>query len=590
MCGIFGYVGNRSLGKTLTNGLKRLEYRGYDSAGIAVAGSSIKVLKGVGKVDEIAKALGFERLNGVVGIAHTRWATHGGVTETNAHPHVSCDAKVAVVHNGIIENYEELKEFLQQRGHTFVSETDTEVIPHLIEEFYNETKDAKQAVLKAAKALEGSFAFLAIFEDAPDRIFAVRYKSPLVVGVGDGENFVASDVPAFLEYTRKAIFLEDMEMAVITKNKVEVYDVASGQLKRKEPLVVPWSIQQAEKGGYEHFMIKEILEQKETLPKVLGQRRKVEEVAKIISESEKVFVVAAGTSYHAGLAFSYWLRQSGFVALPVIASEFESFLKLVDESSVVVAISQSGETADVLEAVRASKQRGAKIASIVNVVGSSLMRESDISLTINSGPEICVVATKSYTSQLALLYLLSKALEGSYDEGKKYVLEVASKLKKLLDDEKLNVKTVSLAKKLIEKEHVFLLGKYLGYVTALEGSLKIKEVSYVHAEGFAAGELKHGTLALIEQGTPCIALLTGKGKRDVLSNLMEVKARGAFTVSVCNDECSSDFVLKVPESSSVDLQLVLDIVPLQLLAYHMARLKGLDVDKPRNLAKSVTVK
>ncbi|RLG46048.1 MAG: glutamine--fructose-6-phosphate transaminase (isomerizing) [Thermoproteota archaeon] len=590
MCGIFGYIGFRKLGPIILEGLKRLEYRGYDSAGVAFISSGLQVMKDAGKIDEISRKFNFSGINGKLAISHTRWATHGAVTQTNAHPHISCNGRIAVVHNGIIENYIDLKRELISLGHKFRSETDTEVIPHLIEEFYRKTGDPLKAIFMAVSKLDGSFAFLAIFEDHPDRIFAVRYKSPLVIGLGDGENFVASDVPAFLKYTKKVIFLDDMEVAVISRNSVEVFNSLTREKVDKEIYTVPWSVEDAERGGYPHFMMKEIMEQRFTITRVLGQDDRIREASQLIKDAQKVFLVAAGTSYHACLASSYWFAEiAGVNARAVLASEFPSISKLVDDKSLVIAVSQSGETADVLESVRMAKKRGSKILGIVNVVGSSLMRISDAFLTINAGPEICVLATKSYTSQLAILYLLVNDLVGRLENAKEEIKRAETLVAHMLESEALLKDIRRIAKDLSASEHIFLIGRGISYATSLEGALKIKEVSYIHAEGFAGGELKHGTLALIEEGTPCIAIVPEDETKDqTLGNAMEIKARGGYIIGLSNEEhVVFDELIRTPSETS--LSPIVMTIPLQLLAYYLALERGCNVDQPRNLAKSVTV-
>jgi len=590
MCGIFGYTGFRRLGPIILEGLKRLEYRGYDSAGVAFISSGLQVMKDAGKIDEISRKFNFSGIDGKLAISHTRWATHGAVTQTNAHPHISCNGRIAVVHNGIIENYIDLKRELISLGHKFRSETDTEVIPHLIEEFYRKTGDPLKAIFMAVSKLDGSFAFLAIFEDHPDRIFAVRYKSPLVIGLGDGENFVASDVPAFLKYTKKVIFLDDMEVAVISRDSVEVFNSLTREKVDKEIYIVPWSVEDAERGGYPHFMMKEIMEQRFTITRVLGQDDRIREASQLIKDAQKVFLVAAGTSYHACLASSYWFAEiAGVNARAVLASEFPSISKLVDDKSLVIAVSQSGETADVLESVRMAKKRGSKILGIVNVVGSSLMRISDAFLTINAGPEICVLATKSYTSQLAILYLLVNDLVGRLENAKEEIKRAETLVAHMLESEALLKDIRRIAKDLSASEHIFLIGRGISYATSLEGALKIKEVSYIHAEGFAGGELKHGTLALIEEGTPCIAIVPEDETKDqTLGNAMEIKARGGYIIGLSNEEhVVFDELIRTPSETS--LSPIVMIIPLQLLAYYLALERGCNVDQPRNLAKSVTV-
>ncbi len=590
MCGIFGYIGFRKLGPIILEGLKRLEYRGYDSVGVAFISSGLHIIKDAGKIDEISRKFNLAGIEGRLGISHTRWATHGAVTRANAHPHISCNGKIAVVHNGIIENYIDLKNELISLSHKFRSETDTEVIPHLIEEFYKKTGDPLEAVFRAVSRLEGSFAFLIIFEDHPDKIFAVRYKSPLVIGLGSGENFVASDVPAFLKYTNRVMFPDDPEVAVIGKDSVEIFNALTKEKVSKEVVTVPWSVEDAEKGGYPHFMMKEIMEQCYTITRVLGQDDRIREASKLIKEAENVFLVAAGTSYHACLAANYWFAEiAGVDAKTILASEFPYIANLVDDKSLVIAVSQSGETADVLESVRLAKERGSKVLGIVNVVGSSLMRISDAFLTINAGPEICVLATKSYTSQLAILYLLVNDLVGRLEEAKKEIKRAETLVAQMLESGALLYEVRRIAEYLSDFEHLFLIGRGISYATSLEGALKIKEVSYIHAEGFAGGELKHGTLALIEEGTPCIAIVPEDETKDqILGNAMEIKARGGYIIGLSHEEHEVfDELIRTPSETS--LSPIVMIVPLQLLAYYLALERGCDVDQPRNLAKSVTV-
>ena len=590
MCGIFGYIGFRKLGPVILDGLKRLEYRGYDSAGVAFIGKSLNVVKDSGKIDEISRKYNFTEIEGKVAISHTRWATHGPVTGANAHPHVSGNGRIAVVHNGIIENYVDLKNELISRGHEFRSETDTEVVPHFIEELYGETGDPLGAVLGAVTRLDGSFAFLTVFEDHPDKIFAVRHKSPLVIGLGKGETFIASDVPAFLRYTNKVMFMDDMEVAVVGKNSAEVLDALTKRRVSKKVHEVPWSVADAEKCGHPHFMIKEIMEQRYTMTRVLGQDDRIGKASELVREAEKVFLLAAGTSHHASLAASYWLAEmAGVNARAPLASEFPHIANLVDEKSLVMAVSQSGETADVLESVRMAKERGSGVLGIVNVVGSSLMRTSDAFLTINAGPEICVLATKSYTSQLAILYLLAGDLIGRLEEAKREIKRSEALVSQMFEDSTLLDDVKGIARRFSDSKHMFVIGRGINYATALEGALKIKEVSYIHAEGLAGGELKHGTLALIEEGIPCIATVPEDETRDqILANAMEIKARGGHIIGLSpKDHEMFDELIKTPAEAS--LPPIVMIVPLQLLAYHLALERGCNVDQPRNLAKSVTV-
>lgn len=588
MCGIVGYIGNKKATPILLESTKKLEYRGYDSVGMCTIGDNLSILKGAGRIDDVNNRLNFHSLSGNLGISHTRWATHGGVTDLNAHPHVDCNNAIAVVHNGIIENYSELRKDLIEKGHNFKSETDTEVITHLIEEFINNGMSFRDAVIETSKQLEGLFAFIAINNNENGKIIACKNKCPLVLGVGSNENFVASDVVSFLNHTNRVVFLDDNEIAEITKDDFQVFDIL-GKPVTKEISTINWSSEEAKKSGYEHFMIKEINEQKETIEKAINRdREEVKKLAKMINEAYGVFFVACGTSYHACLSAAYIFSMITKKHVNVfLASEFPNFSHFLTKNTLMFTISQSGETADVMEAVRVAKKRDVKIISLVNVMGSSLMRMSDYSLLLNAGPEICVLATKSFTSQLALLYLLAYACADKYEEGGKKLKEVAKKVKNVLT--KKNIKKIrNLAKMLKDENDIYLIGRGLSYSTTLEGALKLKEVSYIHAEGFAGGELKHGTLALIERGTPCIAIVPNNGtKKDILSNAMEIKSRGGYIIGIANEENEIfDYSIIVPET---EMHPILMIIPIQLLAYFLALERGYDPDYPRNLAKVITV-
>jgi len=589
MCGIIGYVGNRKASPILLESIKKLEYRGYDSIGMCTIGSNLNILKGAGRIDDVDNRLNFTSLPGTIGISHTRWATHGGVTDYNAHPQTDCSGKIAVVHNGIIENYSELKKELIKKGHKFSSETDTEVIPHLIEDCINTGSDFREAVIKASNRLDGLFAFILIDENDSGRIIATKNKCPLVLGIGSNENFVGSDVVSFLNHTNKVVFLDDGETVEITKNDFKVFD-KEGKPKNKKIDTIKWSPEQAKKSGYKHFMIKEILEQKETVDRVLSHDKKtIGKIAKMINDAFGVFFVACGTSYHACLSAGYIFSKITKKHVNVyLASEFPNFSHFLTKNTLMITVSQSGETADVLEAVRVAKEKGVKVISLVNVMGSSLMRMSDFTLLLNAGPEICVLATKSFTSQLALLYLLAYTCVGKYGEGKEKLKAVSEKLKDVLSEDNIQ-KIRKLAKDLKDEENIYLIGRGLSYSTTLEGALKLKEVSYIHAEGLAGGELKHGTLALIERGTPCIAMVPDNdGKQDILSNAMEIKSRGGYIIGIANEEDEVfDYSIIIPK---VEMHPILMIIPIQLLAYYLALERGCDPDKPRNLAKSVTVK
>jgi glucosamine--fructose-6-phosphate aminotransferase (isomerizing) len=586
MCGIIGYTGTRDAVPVVLEGLKRLEYRGYDSCGLAViSNDGVIVKKDIGKIENVFN--GRIGLNGNVALAHTRWATHGGVTQANAHPHVSNDGSIVVVHNGIIENYQELRNKLQEQGFKLISQTDTEVIPNLIQ-LHVRDKPYLEAVQAALKELEGSYAVV-IARKGETRLVAARKESPLVLGIADHGLFVASDIPAFLEHTKKVVYLFDMDMAVL-EAEPRVINLKTGLQVDRKIDDIDWDIEAAKKGSFEHFMLKEISEQAETVSSAIEQERSgIEDVAKAIRSAKGIYFVACGSSYHACKAAEYkfsWLAKRHInVAL---ASEFPNYKDFLMPESLVIAVSQSGETADVLAAVRAAKEKGAKVISIVNVMGSSLARESDRALMMHAGPEICVLSTKTYTSQLAILTLLAYALADKFEEGR-------AKLKELiryiyyLTSANMRDHIKGLAERLRYTDHIYTIGRGMQYPTALEAALKIKEVSYIHAEGFAGGELKHGTIALIEHGTPCIVFSSKDTEREIIGNAMELKARGAYIIGIGSEPNEVyDFFIKVREAEEANS--ICQIIPVQILAYQLALLRGCDPDKPRNLAKSVTVK
>ena len=608
MCGIVGYAGRQQAAPVLLEGLRRLEYRGYDSAGAAICnGTELQVRKKAGRLDQLADLLEAQPALGFTGIGHTRWATHGRPADENAHPHLDCAGRVAVVHNGIIENYLALREELIQRGHRFASETDTEVLPHLIEEYYR--GDLLAAVRAAIGRLHGSWAIAVVHADEPDRVVVARKDSPLVVGIGADANYAASDIPALLPYTRSVYVLEDGELAVISAAGVRFLD-ADGRPVAKEPLHVDWDAAAAEKGGYDHFMQKEIHEQpravRDTLAGRLDRERGCIRLPDLdldpayVRSLRKMDVLAMGTARHAGLVGKPVLER--FTGIPVevdLAAEYRYRDPLVGEHTLALLISQSGETADTLAAMREARARGARALAITNVVGSSLAREADHVLYTLAGPEVAVASTKAYITQLVALYLLAGFMgleRGSADPAA--VAELVDQLAALpgrLETVLGMEETVAgWAGQLVDAEHVFFIGRGLDSATAMEGALKLKEISYIHAEAYAAGELKHGTLALITDGIPVIALATQRRLLDkMLSNIKEVKARGAFVLAVTVPEGEdivrvSDAALVLPPAADVVMP-VLSVVPLQMLAYHVARMRGCDVDKPRNLAKSVTV-
>ncbi|MCK4327256.1 MAG: glutamine--fructose-6-phosphate transaminase (isomerizing) [Candidatus Diapherotrites archaeon] len=585
MCGIIGYKGPENASEIIFTGLKRLEYRGYDSWGIAAKKDrGLFSLKRAEKLGEFEGKLPETH----TAIGHSRWATHGGVSERNAHPHLSCDGNIAVVHNGIIENYQELRKYLMSKGHLFSSDTDTEVIAHLIED-YAKAHPFRESVLKAIEHLRGSYAIVAIKADE-DEVIGARKDSPLVVGIGDGECFLASDVPAFIDHTKKVVFLGDEEMAVLN-NGAEFYDVVTGKEIEKEATEVEWDAEQASKGEFEHYMIKEISEQKDSLLRAVAHEDKtLMDIADQINNAFGVFFVACGSSYHAALTASYIFSKITKKHINVVyASEFPYYEDFLTERTLMIPISQSGETADVMAAVKTAKKKGTKILSIVNVMGSSLMRASHSCLLMNSGPEIGVLSTKTYTSQVALLTMLAYACVGKLKEGKELVRKAAEAAEELTSAES-RIKIVELASKLHKEEHMFSIGRGVSYPTALEAALKVKEVAYVNCLGFCGGEAKHGSIALVYDGMPCLVFSpSDETKADILSNAMELKARGAYIIGVSPENNETfDCHIKVPDVG--DGNAIVDIIPVQLFSYYLAKLRGCDPDKPKHLAKAVTVR
>ncbi|NJE08730.1 glutamine--fructose-6-phosphate transaminase (isomerizing) [Thermococcus sp. M39] len=601
MCGIIGYIGERKACHVIVDGLKRLEYRGYDSVGVVTEeDGKLHIQKGAGKIDELKEKLNLLEMPGKRGIGHTRWATHGIPNDANAHPHTDCTGEIAIVHNGIIENYLELKEELLQKGHKFKSDTDTEVIAHLIEDALKDFKNFEDALRYALLKLKGSFALGIIYTKDKEHLYFVRNESPLVLGVGEGEMFAASDIPAFLPYTNKAVFLDDGEYAIVTKNSFVVKDLKTGEIKDKKVHEIDWTLEMAEKQGFPHFMLKEIHEQPKAIKEAIyGNAEIINKIAKEIANYEKIFIVAMGTSYHAGIVGKYlFQRLAKKVAVVEDASEFRyEFEDLVDENTLVIAITQSGETADTLAAIKLAKKKGAKVLSIVNVVGSMATRISDLVLYTHAGPEIGVAATKTYTTQLTVLTMLAIALARQLKTSdEEYLRKLEAQLYEMPKYVEAALgyenKIKALAEELKEKRDFFYIGRSISLATALEGALKLKEISYIHAEGLSAGELKHGPLALIEEGVPVVAVApSGKTFEKMISNIQEAKARGALIISLGDNEeleKVSDVWIKMPKVDEV-LSPIVYIVPLQLLAYHLAVLRGNDPDKPRNLAKSVTV-
>ena len=599
MCGIFGYIGSEKATPILCRGLKNLEYRGYDSVGIATVSNQLGIRKDVGKIDDLEAKLNIEDVEGCLGIGHTRWATHGPVTAENAHPHTDCEDKVAIIHNGIIENYYELKTMLIGRGHRFSSDTDSEVIAHLVEDYLSSSSTMpgtqsswngssfEHACVAAFKELRGSYAVLAVRE-GENKIVAVRKDSPLVVGLADHGTFFASDVAPFLEWTKEVVYLENHDIVVAEGGELKFYDLGFAEVDRPV-CTVEWDVEEAKKGRFDHFMLKEITEQAETIQRACVQDMAVvDRVAGMIKSGFGVFFVACGSSYHACLTGSYILSKVAKLHVNVvIASEFENYEHFLTDRTLVFAVSQSGETADVLEAVRGSKRRGSKIVTITNVMGSSLSREADELLLMNSGPEICVLSTKTYTSQVVMMALLACALNGDGEDCVQKVKELYLDVYNLTS-RSMRERLKDLARDLAEKDHIYMIGRGLQYTTALEAALKVKEVSYIHTEAFAGGELKHGPLALIEKGTPVFVFVSRDNEDRIVSNAQEVKARGGYVIGVSDwDNPVFDRWIKVPDCG--DLNPVIQAIPMQVLAYELAVKKNLDPDKPRNLAKSVTV-
>ncbi len=609
MCGIVGYLGSRKAAEVIVEGLSKLEYRGYDSAGVAVNnsnGEELDIRKFKGRLSVLAEDLEKNPIDGNLGIGHTRWATHGEPSDVNSHPHFNQAKTIAVVHNGIIENYMEIKEELISEGVKFESQTDTEVIAHLVDKYYE--GNLLDAVYKTISKLRGAYALGVICKEHGNELVAVRKDSPLVVGVGEGENFIASDIPALLKYTRDVYFLENGEIVHLKDENVTVYD-SNRNLVEKEVFHVTWDVEAASKGGYDYFMSKEIHEQptgvRETLERRLDDNGSIVLDSINISKEDldkinKVYIVACGTAYNAGLLGKYAIEK--FVNIPVItdiASEFRYSDPFVDENSLVILVSQSGETADTLAVLRDSKAKGARILSITNVVGSSIARESDDVFYTWAGPEVAVASTKAYTTQITSLYMIALDFaikKGTinrefYDSMISKMKEIPSNIQEILDNEEY---IKEIAKTVVSSDHAFYLGRGIDYSLAMEGSLKLKEISYIHAEAFAAGELKHGTIALIEKGTPVIAIATQeKLFEKMVSNMEEVRARGAYVVAIAQShnkdvEKAADRIIYIPNSDDI-LSPILAVVPMQLLAYHVSVLRGCDVDKPRNLAKSVTV-
>lgn len=607
MCGIVGYIGDQQAAPILLDGLSKLEYRGYDSAGIAVYnGEKIDMIKSKGRLKVLSELThDGETLPGTLGIGHTRWATHGSPSDINAHPHFNKDESIVVVHNGIIENYLKLKKKLERHGYEFVSETDTEVIAHLLDYYYN--GNPLQAVTKIMHRMEGSYALGIVFKDHPDELYAVRKDSPLIVGHTKGGNIIASDVPAVLKYTRDVFFIENEEIVRMTDSTMEFFNVDEEMIE-KESVRIEWDVNAAEKGGYEHFMLKEMYEQPKAITDTFSPRVKdgnivIDELnmtEEEIKEIKKIMIVACGSAYHAGVTSKYIFE--GLSRIPVevdVASEFRYRDPILEDGTLVVVISQSGETADTLAALRESKARGARVLGIVNVVGSSIAREADNVMYTWAGPEIAVATTKAYSAQLISLYLLAMKFAYVKERIDDTVLadmledlkSLPAQVEMLLNNKE---KIQRFANRYLAARDIFFIGRGIDYAISMEGSLKLKEISYIHSEAYAAGELKHGTISLVEEGTLVASVLTQKALyKKMISNMVEVRTRGAFVMAVTMEgntevERAADYVIYIPETNRYFTN-SLAIIPLQLFGYYVSVGRGCDVDKPRNLAKSVTV-
>lgn len=611
MCGIIGYVGNKKATPVLLNGLLCLEYRGYDSAGIAVIeNKELVVMKNKGRVANLKEITGIDDLTSCIGIAHTRWATHGKPAKENSHPHIDNANLFAVVHNGIIENYHELREFLSNKGYHFLSQTDTEVIPNLIHYYYTNGICDENPFLRAVKSavddLKGSYAIEVISKLFPNEIIVVRKDSPLVIGKGEGENFIASDIPAILSHTRDFYLLEDNEYAVVTANSVQFFD--NTLLEHSKAIKnIEWDATSAEKNGFEDYMLKEIYEQPNAIRETIGSHLQLGEKCffddlnfkkEDLEKIKQIYIVACGTAMHAGLIGKTAIEKLCKIPVQVdIASEFRYRDPIINENTLCIYISQSGETADTIAALKLAKSKGAKTLAVSNVIGSSITREADYTIYTHAGPEIAVASTKAYTSQVILMVILTiyfaemlKSSDGTILENlKSEILDLPTKLETVLDQTE---EIEKFAKKVYTEHDMYFLGRGTDYHVAMEGSLKLKEISYIHSEAYAAGELKHGPIALIENGVTVINVITNPGLVEkCISNLQEVVTRGAKTLVITNQKISNtniDFVINIPETNCL-ISPILSVVPLQLLSYYISKNKGLDVDKPRNLAKSVTV-
>ncbi|TFF85211.1 glutamine--fructose-6-phosphate transaminase (isomerizing) [Candidatus Heimdallarchaeota archaeon] len=590
VCGIIGYIGKKDATPLLLESLKRLEYRGYDSCGIACVmdDSNIAVRKGAGRINEVSQKKRFEEVKSHLGIAHTRWATHGKVSDENAHPFVSCDGKYALVHNGILENYHSLKEDLLKKGHTFSSETDTEVLVHLLEEKLNhsENADILTVVQEIVEEAKGAYTFLLLRKDTKE-IIAFRKDSPLILGLAEDGYYASSDIMSFLPYTNKTIILKNNQMAILRNKSLQLFNVKTGKELTVEPTIVDWTPEQASKSGYPHFMLKEIFEETEVSKLALEQSsERMQKMLTLLQSNMNLLFLGSGTSYRACyLASIYFTKMAGKKCQAILGSEYKTYHNIVDKNTIIFAVSQSGETADVLEGIRLAKEKGATIVSLVNVLGSTIRRESDFYLTLNAGPEIAVASTKAFTSQVLVLLLLAYGLSNKLQEGRKELQSLIDLLPEVMD---LSPTISQLAADVMNQRDLYLIGRSTSYPVAMEGELKIKEIAYIHADALAGGELKHHTLALIEKGVPCIALVPNDStKDDMLNNIMQIKSRGGIIIGISSLDLEEfDYHIPLPAHP---LETILMIPVLQLISYHLAVLRGNDPDFPRNLAKSVTV-
>ncbi len=610
MCGIVGYIGHRNAGEFLLAGLRRLEYRGYDSAGVAVVNGRVDVRKKEGKVSDLAAVLEHNPVVGTVGIGHTRWATHGAPNDVNAHPHASGGNRFALIHNGIIENYSSIRAKLREKGYVFTSETDTEALVHLIDDVQKETGlSLVESVRQALTQVKGAYGIVLVSEDEPDQIIAARNGSPLLLGIGDGENFIASDASPLIEFTRQVVYLNDGEMAVVKRDSYEVLSIEGGTVDAKVH-ELEWDIEEIEKGGYDHFMLKEIMEQPEAIENCLRGRVRLEsnqiklggleDVMDRLRDAERIIICACGTSWHSGLVGEYLIEKHARIPVEVeYASEFRYRNPIINEKDVVLVISQSGETADTLAAMRQAQKAGVLTIGVCNVVGSTIARETDAGVYLHVGPEIGVASTKAFTGQVTVLAMIALLLgkeRGLLDDSKLHhhleaLVEIPNQIRRMLNTD---AKIRQIARDYRFASNFLYLGRGSNFPVALEGALKLKEISYIHAEGYPAAEMKHGPIALIDQFMPVVFIATRDAIYEkVVSNIEEVAARGGTVIAITNDDNDEldplcEYVIRVPETTE-GFEPLLTVIPLQLLSYHIAVMRGCDVDQPRNLAKSVTV-